>query len=215
MIERLAWTRSWFEARSFRERIAIAAAVAIGLLLGVEALSWAPARQRTAAATAQIASLEDQRRTLQHELDLLDEQEALDPDAAVRRQLDTFDRQVGTLDEKLQGQAIQLLAPQQAATMLRALIDNVRGLRMVGFQTETPRQLVDTEGLDLPVLYRHGMVIDLQGDYLALLEYVQALERLPWRLYWYGVEVRVDPAGVRNFRLQLYTVSLHKEWIRV
>jgi len=211
----LEWARSWFEVRSFRERLVLAGALVVALLLAIEALSWAPARHRHDAAAAQLASLEEQRVTLQQELDLLDEQEALDPDAAVRRQLDTFDQQVGTLDEKLRSQAIQLIAPEQARSMLRSLIANVRDLRMVALQTEPPTPLVDTEGLDLPVLYRHGIVIDLQGNYLAVLEYLQSLEALPWRLYWYGLEVQANPSGVRSYRLHIYTISLRKEWISV
>jgi MSHA biogenesis protein MshJ len=215
MIERLAFARDWFEARNVRERIVLAAAACAVILLAIEALAWAPARQRLRDAEAQVASVEAQKNVLQGELDALDEQEALDPDAAVRRQLDTFDRQVGTLDQKLQGQALQLIAPEQARAVLQALIANVRGLHMVSLQTEPARPLVETEGLDLPVLYRHGLVIDLEGDYLALLEYLRALEQLPWRLYWYGLEVAADKPGARRFRLRLYTVSLRKEWIRV
>ena len=215
MIERLAFARDWFEARNARERIVLAAAACAVILLAIEALAWAPARQRLRDAEAQVASVEAQKNVLQGELDALDQQEALDPDAAVRRQLDTFDRQVGTLDQKLQGQALQLIAPEQARAVLQALIANVRGLHMVALQTEPARPLVETEGLDLPVLYRHGLVIDLEGDYLALIEYLRALEQLPWRLYWYGLEVAADKPGARRFRLRLYTVSLRKEWIRV
>lgn len=215
MIERIAFARDWFAARNFRERIVLTVAACAGILLVIEALAWAPARQRLHAAEAQVASLETQKNVLQGELDALDQQEALDPDSAVRRQLDTFDRQVGSLDEKLQGQALQLIAPEQARAVLQALIANVRGLHMAGLQTEPARPLVETEGLDLPVLYRHGLVIDLDGDYLALIEYLQALEQLPWRLYWYDLEVTADKPGPRRFRLRLYTVSLRKEWIRV
>ena len=215
MIERLAPARDWFEARNVRERLALTAAACAVILLALEALAWAPARQRLHDAESQVASLESQKNVLQAELDTLDEQEALDPDAAVRRQLDTFDRQVSSIDQKLEGQALQLIAPEQARAVLQALIANVRGLRMVGLQTEPARALVETEGLDLPVLYRHGLVIDLEGDYLALLEYVRALEQLPWRLYWYGLDVTADKPGARRFRLRLYTVSLRKEWIRV
>ncbi len=215
MIERLAPAREWFEARNFRERIVLAAAACAGIVLLREAALWAPARQRLHDAEAQVVSVEAQKGALQAELDALDQQEALDPDAAVRRQLDTFDRQVGTLDEKLDGQALQLIAPEQARAVLQALIANVRGLRMVGLQTEPARALFDAEGLDLPVLYRHGLVIDLEGDYLALLGYLRSLEQLPWRLYWYGLEVAADEPGARRFRLRLYTVSLRKEWIRV
>ena len=66
----------------------------------------------------------------------------------------------------------------------------------------------------VPPLYRHGVVIELEGDYLPLLDYLQALENLPWRLYWYGLDVKADKPGARRFRLEFYTVSLHKEWIR-
>lgn len=215
MIERLALARDWLDARNSRERIVLASAACAVILLAIEALAWAPARERLRDAEAQLASLESQKNVLQGELDALDQQEALDPDAAVRRQLDTFDRQVGSIDRKLQGQALQLIAPEQARSVLQALIANVQGLRMVALQTEPARPLVETEGLDLPVLYRHGLVIDLEGDYLALLEYLRALEQLPWRLYWYGVEVTADGPGARQFRLRLYTVSLRKEWIRV
>jgi len=215
MNERLVWIRTWFEARSVRERLILTAALAAGLVLVFEAISWAPERKRLQAAEIQIASLKQQSDALQHELDVLDQQEALDPDAAVRRQLDAFNQQADTLDGKLRAKAIQLLTPDQARTMLHDLIASARGLKLVGLQTRPPTPLVETEGLDLPVLYRHGLVIDLQGDYLALLAYVQALEQLPWRIYWYGLEVQADAPGARSFRLNLYTISLHKEWIRV
>ena len=45
-----------------------------------------------------------------------------------------------------------------------------------------PTQLLNTENADLPPLYRHGVVIELEGDYLPLLDYLQALENLPRRL---------------------------------
>ena len=215
MNERLARVQTWFEGRTLRERLILTGALTIGLVIAFEASSWAPARKRLLAAESQVDSLQEQIGALERELDQIDQLEVLDPDAAVRRQLETFDHQADALDGKLRAQAIQLLAPDQARSMLHALITSAQGLKLVGLQTEAPTQLMDTEGLDLPVLYRHGLVIDLQGDYLALLAYVQALERLPWRLYWYGLEVRADAPGSRNFRLNLYTISLHMEWIRV
>jgi MSHA biogenesis protein MshJ len=215
VIEGLDVLRDRFDALSFRERIAIVAAIVIGLLLAVEALAWAPARKRLDAAEAQIASLDSQRAVLQQQLDALDQEEALDPDAAVKRQLRSFDQQVGTLDAKLAGQKLQILDPVQARPVLDALIANVRGLRMVSLHTVPPTQLVTTEGADLPPLYRHGLVIELEGDYLPLLDYVQAVEKLPWGLYWYSLDMKAEQPGARKFRLELFTISLRKEWIRV
>lgn len=210
-----AMARIWFDARSLRERCVLLAAVVLALLLSFESLIWAPARQRLAASAAQLASIQEQRRVLEAELGQLEQQEALDPDAAVNRQIESLTRQVGTLDERLGGQALHLIAPERARELLQALISNTERLRIVSIQTEAPQPLGDPGQHDLPVLYRHGLVVDLQGDYLSLLDYVRALEQLPWRLYWLGLEVRADAPGPAEFRLYLYSVSLQKEWIRV
>lgn len=215
MSEFLAVARIWFDARSQRERVVLLAAVVVGLLLSFESIVWSPARHRLAASATQLASLGQQRGVLEAELGQLEEQEALDPDAAVNRQLTSLARQVQALDDRLGGQALHLLAPERARELLQALIANVQGLRIVSIQTEAPRPLSDTGQHELPMLYRHGLVVDLQGNYLALLDYVRELERLPWRLYWLGVEVRADEPGASEFRLHLYSVSLREEWIRV
>lgn len=215
MTERLRLARAWFDARLRHERIALTAAVAIGLLLAFEALAWSPARGRLASLGTQVAALDEQRAALEGELESLDRQEALDPDAAARRQIDVRVREIADLDEDLRAQALQIIAPDQVRLLLRDLIAEVEGLELVGMQTQTPQELVRTAGDDLPALYRHGLVIELRGDYLALVEYAKALESLPWRFYWLGLEVRADAAQPRDFRLHLYTVSLRKEWIRV
>jgi len=215
MIQRMLRARAWFEALSRSERIAMLAAGVLGLLVLFETLSWSPARRQLSTTALQTSSLEEQRTSLEGELGSLDEHEALDPDAAVRRQIGKLEGDIGEIDAQLRDQALQILAPEQVRLVLRDLIDNVQGLRLVSMQTEAPVQLVNTAPEDLPALYRHGLVIDLQGEYLALLDYVRALEALPWRFYWLGIDVRADEPGARSFRLHLYTVSLRKEWIRV
>lgn len=215
MIEQLRAAQAWFDARAQRDRGVLLAASIVALLLAFEALAWGPARARLAAAETRLGSIEQEEGTLEAELDALDEQEALDPDAAVRRQLGLVQTEITALDTELGEQALQIIAPDEARAVLRDLIDNVADLRLVTMRTEAPTQLVNATGDDLPALYRHGLVIDLEGEYLALVDYVRALEQLPWRFYWLGIEVRAESPGPRGFRLHIYTVSLRKEWIRV
>jgi len=215
VIDRIHAARAWYESRSQRDRTVLLAASLIAVLLAFEALAFGSARARLATVEARFDAVEQERRALETELETLDEQDALDPNAAVRRQLGLLGAEIAALDTKLGEQALQIIAPDEARLVLRDLIDNVAELDLRTMRTLTPEQLVNATADDLPALYRHGLVIDLEGEYLALLAYVRALEALPWRFYWLGMNVQAEAPGPRRFRLHIYTVSLRKEWIRV
>ena len=215
MMDTVRMLESWFDGRPMRERAVLAGAAIVVTVLLLEGLWWGPQRERAGAAQADVTSLVEQKSTLSAELGQLEEREALDPDSAIRAQLDLLSGKITVLDQRLQAQTLQILAPEQMPAVLRDLIRTVEGLRITAVRSEAPQRLVNSAEDNLPVLYRHGLVIDLEGDYLGLLDCVRKLEGLPWRLYWLGMEVRADGVAPGEFRLHVYTVSLREEWIRV
>jgi MSHA biogenesis protein MshJ len=215
MMKQLVGFESWFNGRPARERALLGTAALVVTLLMFEGMWWGEERERAAKADAEVASLELQKAGIAAELEQLEQRESLDPDSAIREQIDVVQMSLADLDAKLRGQTLQILAPEQMPSVLRDLIGNVRGLKIEGIRSELPERLVNSANDNLPVLYRHGLVIDLEGDYLALLDYVRELEELPWRFYWLGMEVRANGTAPRQFRLHVYTVSLREEWIRV
>lgn len=215
MSKQLAVFESWFEGRTVRERAVLFTATLTAILLLFESAWWGSERLRAANAAANVASLQEQKMAMESELEVLSLRESLDPDAAIREQLDVVEHKIAALDTRLRNQTLQILSPEQMPSVLRDLIGKGRQLRIMGIRSESPERLVNSVNDNLPVLYRHGLVIDLKGEYLALLDYVQALENLPWRFYWLGLEVRAQGSGPREFRLHVYTVSLREEWIRV
>lgn len=215
MMKQLAWLESWFDGRTARERAIVAAAALAATLLLFEGAWWAPERERTAYAEAEVHALESQKAGIVGELEHIEQRELLDPDAAIREQLDALNHELADIDTSLRGQTLQILAPEQMPSVLRDVIGKVRGLRVTQIRSELPERLVNSANDNLPVLYRHGLVIDLQGEYLSLLDYVRELEELPWRFYWLGMEVVANGTAPRRFRLHVYTVSLREEWIRV
>lgn len=215
MSDRILAFVSWFERRPARERLVLTITVAAVVAFLFDALWWTPAREQLQYARAEIESLKNEKSLLSNELVVLEQREALDPDAALRQQLDVVQQKIARLDEELRGQTLQILPPQQMPVVLRDLIDTTDGLRIVGIRSELPQRLVEGIEDNQPVLYRHGLVLDLKGKYLALLECVRALEALPWRFYWLGIEVHAEGGETSDFRLHIYTVSLREEWIRV
>lgn len=64
-----------------------------------------------------------------------------------------------------------------------------------------------------PSLYRHGVELVLEGSFNDLLAYLQALEALPQRLLWGGLDMKVQQHPKVQLTLQLYTVSRDRHWL--
>jgi MSHA biogenesis protein MshJ len=65
------------------------------------------------------------------------------------------------------------------------------------------------------LLYRHGVEIVLQGSYLDMVNYMEALEALPSQLFW--GKAKLDAGQYPNSRLTLtlYTLSLDAKWMKL
>ncbi len=65
------------------------------------------------------------------------------------------------------------------------------------------------------LLYRHGVEIVVQGSYLDMVNYMDALEALPVQLFW--GKAKLDAGQYPNSRLTLtlYTLSLDQKWMKL
>ena len=64
-------------------------------------------------------------------------------------------------------------------------------------------------------IYRHGLQIEFKGSYLSTLEYLKALDALPWNFYWDVLELNVDKYPVSTIVITVHTLSFHEGWIGV
>jgi MSHA biogenesis protein MshJ len=63
--------------------------------------------------------------------------------------------------------------------------------------------------------YVHPVELVLEGSYLDVLRYLQALEALPWRFYWKALDLQSTGYPVNRVRIELTTLSMDKEWVGV
>jgi MSHA biogenesis protein MshJ len=63
------------------------------------------------------------------------------------------------------------------------------------------------------LLYRHGVQVVLQGSYLDMVNYMEALERLPVQLFWGKATLDAQEYPKARLTLTLYTLSLDMKWI--
>jgi MSHA biogenesis protein MshJ len=84
---------------------------------------------------------------------------------------------------------------------------------LVRIRNTTPEFLSASEDESDVTFYRHGLEIEVEGSYAACLEYLNAIESLPWRLYWQVLELDVIDYPRNRVRIEVSTLSLDEEWI--
>lgn len=148
-------------------------------------------------------------------LDVLRERAGMLPDhpanSSASRHADILAR-LNTLNAQIQEKMGGLLAPEQAVEVLKQVLEQEQGLSLVevnaGSQSLTDAELPgDDEIVDIGI-NRYQMQLQLEGSYLATLRYLRALEGLPWKFFWEGVEYEVIEHPTARITLDLYTLGL-------
>ena len=227
MKERLTKLAQSVDRLSLRERLFLFAAglVIVGGLW--EAALAGPLDVRKKAATDKVA-------VLQGRLQVLDA--AVDSTAAgmtegmpaQMEQLTALRERVAASDRELRVFTSDLVDPKEMRLVLEELLRRQSGLKLVSATNLPARPLVEgtaepgaaeADGTKSkpadPQLYRHTLVLTLEGSYLDCLAYLAAVERLPWHLYWSRIEVKEDGYPRNDIVLELRTLSLDREWIGV
>ena len=159
---------------------------------------------------------------LNSELKMLSQTALDDPNKRLRRQIEDSRIEMQRLQARLQEAAAELISPQDMARLLEQILVQQEQLTMLRLETLDVQPLLnrnpdepDGMGEMQAGLHRHGFALEFSGGYLATLNYLQALERLPWRFFWDSVDYEVMEYPQSIVRLKLYTLSLSEDWIGV
>ena len=207
---------SRLDTMSLRERALIFAGG-----LGLVALIWdqalmQPLEHRERAAQSVLASLTQPANSTASDatsaLDLASARlnDAVQREESVRLRLNSVNAQLGA-------SAADLLPPEKVVPVVRDMLAEQRGLELVSLRNLAPLPLVLPDGPASPATgpFLHPIEITVAGDYLSVLEYLHALEGLPWRFYWRTLDLKVDKYPRNVVRLEIATLGTDEEWLGV
>ena len=209
------------DAMTQRERLMVFGASALAVVALVYVGAIEPALKRSALLSARIS---DQAAMLSaaeaQKADLLRALSA-DPSAALRSRIEARRQEIAAIDSQLSGLQRTLVTPDRMATVLQELIGRGSQVRLVSLRN-LPAMPLDQaktpEGAARPEtaghVYRHGVEIAVEGNYLDILAYVARIERQPWQVYWGRAEMAAEYPKVM-LTLTLYTLSLERAWLVV
>ncbi len=212
-----------FDALSMRERLMVFAAVACAIIfLGYEFGLSKPLAQGSRL-TAQIQQYETETSLAQQQTQILTQSLAQDPNDAVRKQIAELNRQIEERDLTVRHVQKGLVPPTRMAAVLENMLNRSRAVQLVSLKTLPVTTLVEKpaeeEGAaavpDEHQVYKHGVEITLQGNYLDLLDYLARLEKLPWQMFWARTQMDAGDYPRVRVTLTLYTLSLDKAWLVV
>jgi MSHA biogenesis protein MshJ len=146
--------------------------------------------------------------------------------------------QLNQATASLDSRSAGLIPPQRMTQVIHDVLSRQQGVTLVSLRSLAPYALVDGapgdgasaqtagagaaagQAVPTPTLaiasegpYVHSVVLVLQGRYLDVLAYLQALEGLPWHFYWQSLQLDATQYPMTQVTVRVGTVSMSPDWI--
>jgi MSHA biogenesis protein MshJ len=195
-----------FNSLTLRERLLIVGAATAALLTLWRMLLMEPLEIRRKAFTADAEALRNGTVAMSQAIEA---GRAADPTTLAQRQIEVSERALAVVDSKLETSAAGLLPPQRMVEVVQDVLRQRHDVRLISLRTEAVVSLShDVDGNSAP--YLHPVELIVEGRYLDILDYLRALERLHWRLYWMKLELDGAHYPRDRVRLEVGTLSLDR-----
>lgn len=209
---RLAPLQDKVDALTLRERLLVLITALVLIVALWQSLLMQPLAKRAIQTRAELTELEDRitvaNRSLEDQVLQLagGSGEQRSRVASLRKRIDEINATLGN-------HAAELIDPPEMARVLESVLKKQSRLTLVRIRNSDPELLSASEDASEVTFYRHGLEIEVEGSYIACLEYLNAIEELPWRLYWQVLEIDVIDYPLNRIRIEVSTLSLDEEWI--
>jgi len=202
---------------SLRERVFIFAASVLVTLALVQTLLIDAGQLGIQQANARVQAAEESLAQIGQQRQQLERAAGRNPDRAARETLAAQEARLAALNAELDQLQRSLIPPERMNQVLKNVVQEQRGIRIVGFKTLNPQPVALPDAAEgaPPGFYRHGFEVKVSGRYSDLVTYLERLEALPWRLNW--IEASLDAADrpMLTLTLTVHTLSLEETWLRV
>ena len=211
-----------FDGRVRRERllligagVAVAWMLADSLWLTPAFKEWTSARARHTTASAALRRLNDDVALRGFETRTAEQQ--------LLGEVTQWRSRVSQTDTALREFGGSLVGAAEMVPVLDRLLAQTGGLRLrsmqslgrseVGASAAAPATAADAKTTG--TLYRHGVELNVEGSYADVLAYVQAIEAMPQRVLWGGMQIKVEQHPKVVLTLRLYTLSQDRSWLEI
>lgn len=221
-----------FDALSLRERVLTSAATLVVLIALFNVLVFKRLETRRTQLSAQLTQIAA---AIADTAAAGDGSDAIG--AALQRTI-TLTAQLSQATARLDSRSAGMVPPQRMTQVIHDVLSRQRGVTLIRLRSLAPYALIDSpdgkgaaaqpSGSDaatsqtVPAAdftgisqgpYVHSVEMVLQGSYLDVLTYLQALEGLQWHFYWQSLTLDATHYPTTRVTVRLGTVSMSRDWI--
>ena len=115
----------------------------------------------------------------------------------------------------------ELISPQRMAQVLTSILQNETALDFVSLVNVPSQALLTATATDAAAgapeiqVFRHGMRMVFEGNFLDAVEYLRNLEQLDGNFFWENLEFELEDYPSARISLEIYTLSTEDRWIGV
>lgn len=216
----LSFSVSWrrleqrFQALSLRERVLVIVMSLAVIAALANFLFFLPLQDQLRAERQQQQEHQRRREQLENELSQLQAWQARQEDGSG---LVVVEQQLASINQQIQQLSQRMVPPQEMTALLQQLLAREQGMQVVALE-KLPLEQPSENGADVPVsaempLYRHRLRLSLRGNYFDSLRYLQAMEALPWTVYWDRLEYRVESYPQATLTVEIATLGQEQGWL--
>ena len=181
-----------------------------------------PMRDQRALFEQQINTIRSQQSDFTQQQEELAVQIESDPAMVMQRQIEGLEKSISRDEARLQEFTKSLVSPIEMTDMLRELVNQNKGLKLIELENLAVAPLIaepnETKeeaesGNNDFGLFRHQVRLVFEGNYTDTVEYLRKLEKIDNKFYWQRFDYQVLNYPKARVTLNIYTLSTQQWWI--
>ncbi len=207
-----------FNALDLRERLLLAVVILVVLIFG-----WWNIHLQPTLKLIDIQALENQRiltevNTTRRAIKEIRDRIAAGVHKEKEQRLGQLRAQLKTIEAELRLKTIELIDPGEMFELFSQMIYGESRLKLISLKRRDVKPAFTSEegkGQKDAGIFRHVIEIKFSGKYVDILNYMQSLEALDWKLIWDEIEIISDDYPSITVKLNISTLSTREEWVGV
>ncbi|MFQ5469370.1 MAG: hypothetical protein ACE5EH_03590 [Gammaproteobacteria bacterium] len=209
-----------YNSLNIRERVLI-----LAVLLGAIFVIWnltfyGGFEDKLALRQSNITKIQKETADIFKQVQLVTESRENDPRLKKQAYINQLRVELAKANEQLKFMTKSLVKPSDMAKLLEELLLQNSSLQLLKVETLGAVPLVsksnnNDEEADKDIVYRHTIVLDFKGEYFSTLDFLHAVEQLPWKIFWGGIDYDVIDYPMASISLKVNTLSMNSGWIGI
>ena len=144
---------------------------------------------------------------LKVEIEDLKKRIGLDVNAPYKEQVKSLKQQIRDQDKKVERLTSALIIPRNMGHVFTGLL-KVNEISMNKISNVDAEIInINSEKEETNLLFKHGLSLELQGEYIKALKYVQEIEAQDWQLYWDELSYSTLKYPKGHLSIEVHTLS--------